>query len=69
MESFRAGTTVKFIGCSKEQIQWGNITDPTGILIVGDRYYIEHVEIHSYHTKLTLRGISGKFNSTCFENV
>jgi hypothetical protein len=69
VENFRAGNNVKFIGCSKEQIQWGNNSDPTGILIVGDTYYVEHVEIHSQHTKLTLRGVSGSFNSVCFEKV
>jgi len=67
MENFRAGDYAKFLGCSKEQITWGNNTDPTGILIVGDKYYVEHVEVHSYHTKLTLRGVSGKFNAVCFE--
>ena len=69
MENFRAGNNVKFIGCSKEQIAWGNNTDPTGILIVGDKYYIEHVEVHSQHTKIFLRGVSGSFNSVCFEKV
>jgi hypothetical protein len=69
MENFRAGNNVKFIGCSKEQIAWGNNDDPTGILIVGDKYYVEKVEIHSQHTKLTLRGVSGMFNSVCFEKV
>jgi hypothetical protein len=57
------------VGCSKEQILWGNNTDPTGILIVGDKYYVEHVEVHSQHTKLTLRGVYGKFNAVCFEKV
>ena len=69
MENFRAGTNVKFLGCSKEQIAWGNNTDPTGILIVGDKYYVEKVEVNSYHTKLTLRGIYGRFNSVCFEKI
>lgn len=69
MENFRAGQTVKFIGCSKEQIAWGNNDDPNLVLFVGDKYYVEHVEIHSTHTKLTLRGIYGRFNSVCFENV
>jgi hypothetical protein len=69
MENFRAGNNVKFIGCSKEQIAWGNNDDPTGILIVGDKYYVEKVEVHSQHTKLTLRGICGRFNSVCFEKV
>jgi hypothetical protein len=69
MENFRAGTNVKFLGCSKEQIAWGNNDDPTGILIVDDKYYVEKVEVRSQHTKLTLRGVSGRFNSVCFENV
>jgi len=69
MENFRAGNNVKFIGCSKEQIAWGNNDDPTGILIVGDKYYVEKVEIRSQHTKLTFRGICGIFNSVCFEKV
>jgi hypothetical protein len=69
MESFRAGEYVRFIGCNKDQIAWGNNTDPTGILIVGDKYFVEKVEVHSQHTKLTLRGVSGRFNSVCFEKL
>ena len=69
MENFRAGETVKFIGCDRDQIAWGHNTDPTGMLIVGDKYYVEKVEVHSQHTKLTLRGVSGRFNSVCFEKL
>lgn len=70
MDNFRAGQTVRFIGCSQEQVAWGiGNTDPKGILIVGDKYYVEKVEVHSYHTKLHLRGITGKFNSVCFEKL
>ena len=69
MESFRLGEYVRFIGCNKDQIAWGNNTDPTGILIVGDKYFVEKVEVHSQHTKLTLRGVSGRFNSVCFEKL
>ncbi len=69
MENFRAGNTVKYIGCSQDQINWGNNDDPRGILIEGDKYYLEKVEVHSMHTKLTLRGVSGRFNSVCFEKV
>ena len=69
MEELHKGDTVKFIGCSKEQINWGNNDDPNKLLFVGDKYTIEKVEVHSYHTKLTLRGVYGRFNSTCFEKV
>lgn len=69
MENFRAGNYVKYIGCSKEQIAWGNNDDPNSVLFLNDIYYVEKVEVHSQHTKLTLRGIYGKFNSVCFEKL
>jgi len=68
MENFKAGTCVKYIGCTQEQINWGSNDDPRGILIEGDSYYIEKVEVHSSHTKLHLRGVYGKYNSVCFKN-
>jgi len=63
------GDIVKFLGCSQEQIRWGSNDDPTGILIVGDKYFVEKVSVHSQHTKIELRGVRGKFNSACFEVV
>jgi len=69
LPKIKASSTVKYIGCSKEQVAWGNNDDPNGILFVGDRYYVEHVEVRSQHTKIELRGIKGKFNSVCFELV
>lgn len=65
----RSGTNVRFIGCSKEQVAWGGCDDPTPILFIGDLYYIEHVHVHTWHTKIELRGVKGKFNSVCFEEV
>ena len=66
----RAGDTVKFIGCTIEQVRWGSNDDPNGILIVGDRYYVEHVHVHSQHTKIELRGVLNmKFNSVCFQKI
>jgi hypothetical protein len=69
MESFRFGEYVRFIGCDRDQIAWGNNDDPNPLLFVGDKYYVEKVEVHSQHTKLTLRGVSGRFNSVCFEKL
>ncbi len=66
---FRAGNLVKYIGCTQDQINWGNNDDPRGILIEGYKYYVEKVEVHSQHTKLHLRGIRAKFNSVCFEKL
>jgi hypothetical protein len=69
MGNFRAGNLVRYIGCTQDQINWGSNDDPRGILIEGDKYYVESVDVRSHHTKLTLRGISGRFNSVCFENL
>jgi hypothetical protein len=69
MENFKVGDSAKFTGCSQDQINWGNNDDPNKLLFVGDKYVIEKVEVHSYHTKLTLRGVYGRFNSVCFEKV
>jgi hypothetical protein len=63
----KPGDYVKFLGCTPDQVRWGNNDDPTGILFVGDSYYVEHVEVHSQHTKIELRGVTGKFNSVCFD--
>ena len=60
------GQWVKFTGATVEQTRWGNNDDPH-MLVVGQSYQIEKIDTHSWHTKLTLRGITGKFNSVCFE--
>jgi hypothetical protein len=64
---FKEGDLVKFIGCSKEQISWGNNDDPNTILRVGEIYKIIKVDIRSSHTKISLDGIVGRFNSVCFD--
>ena len=69
MENFRKGNKVIYLGCSQEQINWGSNDDPTKSLIEGAIYYIENFEVHSQHTKLTLRGVTGRFNSVCFKKV
>ena len=69
MENFEVGDSVKFLGCTKEQVEWGSNDNPNELLFVGNNYYVEHVDVHSMHTKLTLCGVSGRFNSVCFEKV
>lgn len=68
VENFKEGDTVRYLGCTKEQIEWGNNDRP--YMLILDRFYtVEKVEVHSYHTKLTLKGICGRFNSVCFEKI
>ncbi|NBW58415.1 hypothetical protein EBR43_11705 [bacterium] len=63
----KSGDIVRYLGCTQEQINWGCNDDPRGILMENTNYYVEHVHVHSQHTKIELRGIKGKFNSVCFD--
>lgn len=63
----KTGDKVIFIGADESQIKWGSNNDPNEHLRVGDIVEIESVEVHSWHTKLYLVGIPGKFNSVSFE--
>jgi len=65
----KEGDFVKFVGCTKEQVSWGNNTDPHDLLVPGGVYYVLHMIVKSSHTKLILRGVEGKFNSVCFERL
>ena len=58
---------VEYLGCSEEQIRWGNNDDPRSFLIVGKEYTIEKVDVHSQHTKVKLYNKMGWFNSVCFK--
>lgn len=68
-DRIKVGDYVKFIGCTREQINWGNNTDPEDLLMVNGVYYVQDMIIKSSHTKLILRGVKGKFNSVCFERL
>jgi len=66
---FSVGNKVIYLGCTEEQTNWGGNDDPSKVLIEGCTYYIEKIEEHSWHTKLTLRNIPGRFNSVCFNKI
>ena len=61
--------TVEYLGCSDEQVRWGNNDDPRSFLIVGTEYKIEIVDVHRQHTKIKLYNKMGWFNSVCFKLV
>jgi hypothetical protein len=65
----KEGDYVKFVGCTREQINWGNNTDPENLLVPGGVYFVQQMIVKSSHTKLILRGVEGKFNSVCFERL
>jgi hypothetical protein len=66
---FKIGEKVKFKSSSPEQVNWGSNSDPYEILNTEDTYEILYVEVHSYHTKIELVGIKGRFNSVSFDYV
>lgn len=61
------GDKVTFVGCTDTQARWGNCDDPRGILTLGSVYTVSGVEVRSWHTKISLEDIDGKFPSVCFE--
>ena len=65
------GTRVVFKGdASQSQIQWGGHQDPTGLLVPGETYTIDRIEVRSYHTKVYLVDYQGKsFNSVWFDEI
>ena len=65
-QCIQEGDKVKYIGCSVEQINWGNNDNPDKILKIGEKYIVEKTEVHTSHTKISIKGYNGKFNSVCF---
>jgi hypothetical protein len=63
---FHKGDTVVFTGQTVEQRRWGGNSDANEVLTKGSTYTVEKVEVHSWHTKLHLVGVTGRFNSACF---
>ena len=64
----RVNDTVKFIGGTKEQRNWGG-ADPAYHLIVDCKYTVTSVDVRSQHTRIEVKGIQGAFNSVLFEVV
>lgn len=60
---------VKYIGASDPQVNWGDCDDPRNVLIEGEVYEVKEEDVHTWHTKFSLVGIDGKFNSVCFDRL
>lgn len=65
--TFKNGDKVRFIGATDEQVSFGGGDDPRSIIKDNSIHEVIDVEVHSWHTKLYLRGVNGAFNSVCFE--
>ena len=68
MANFNKGDIVFYRGdTTQEQINWGSNDDPRKVLVEGQPYKIIKVDVKSWHTKLTLHQIDGRFNSVHFD--
>lgn len=65
---FGKSDKVTYTGCNDSQAKWGRGDDPRKVLVVGDKYVVQDIEIHSWHTVISLEGVDGHFNDTCFAN-
>lgn len=68
-DDLKEGSEVVFLGHNESQQSWGGCSKTEGVLIPGEIYEVAAVEVHSWHTKVYLVGIKGKFNSVQFELV
>lgn len=69
VDECKGGETIRFAGASDAQVKWGSGSDPRPHMKEGDEFVIEDVEVHSWHTTVSLVGVPGRFNSVCFEYV
>jgi len=60
---------VRYVGCTDAQMKFGGCNDPRPALMVEAIYSVEKQEVHSWYTKVKLKGIRGMFNSVCFKQV
>ena len=58
---------VIYTGASQSQIDWGGNDDPRSLLTIGEEYEVESTDVRSWHTKITLVGIKGRFNDASFK--
>jgi hypothetical protein len=68
-DGYKVDGSVRFDGASIEQIRWGGNDDSNLVLKVGRVYKVAGIAVHSYHIKLTLVGIDGRFNAASFTPV
>ena len=69
MSKFNKGDKVRFMSANDGMVAWGGCDDPRKVLNTDDTYEVEDVEDveeHSWHTKVKLAGVDGRFNSVSF---
>lgn len=65
----QVGDVVKCISVDITTQRYGSNSGNLSDISVGNTYKVTDVEPHSWHTKFTLDGVTGQFNSCLFEKV
>ena len=60
---------VIYIGADQEQIDWRGNDDPRPLLTEGKTYEVATWNEQDWHTHVTLKGITGTFNSVHFTDA
>jgi len=60
---------VVYIGATQSQIDYRGNDDPRQLLIEGKTYEVDTWDEQNWHTHVTLKGISGTFNSVHFKEA
>ena len=64
----KEGTIVTYISPNESPVKLGNNNNPLNLLKVGEKYTVDHTEVHSFHTKVVLKEFPDyKFNSVHFD--
>jgi hypothetical protein len=63
----KEGDKVVYLGSNETITKWGNCDNPNDLLIVGDTYTVDRLEVHSWHTKVFLKEVNGGFNWVLFD--
>lgn len=63
----KVGDKVRYLGLDIHQRNWGTYTGDPWNLKIGKEYIVTDIEVHTQHTRVTVAGVSGCFNSVGFE--
>lgn len=64
-----AGARVIYHGTRDEQVKWGGCDDPRGKLTEGQTYIVHQMEVHSWHSTVSLNGITGRWPAGAFHRA
>ena len=67
----KVGNTVRYVGKPDSEVEWGyhQFDDPEELLLLGNTYLVETIEIVSSYPRISLIGVKGHFHISFFEKA